>query len=50
MVVSTDFSDRIRAHVTFAHRTQLTAGHKLIFKALNLREPLLVVSAAPATP
>ncbi len=37
-------------HGTFTHRTQLTAGHKLIFKALDLPEPPLVVSAAPATP
>jgi hypothetical protein len=37
-------------HGTFTHRTQLTAGHKLIFKALDLREPPLVVSATPATP
>jgi hypothetical protein len=37
-------------HGTFTHRTQLTAGHKLIFKALDLAEPPLVVSAAPATP
>jgi hypothetical protein len=37
-------------HGTFTHRTQLTAGHKLILKALDLREPPLVVSAAPATP
>ncbi len=38
------------SHGTFTHRTQLTAGHKLIFKALDLPEPPLVVSAAPATP
>jgi hypothetical protein len=38
------------SHGTFAHRTQLTAGHKLILKALDLPEPPLVVSAAPATP
>ena len=38
------------AHGTFSHRTQLTAGHKLIFKALNLPEPPLVHAAAPATP
>lgn len=37
-------------HGTFAHRTQLTAGHKLILKALDLTEPPLVISAAPATP
>ena len=37
-------------HGTFAHRTQLTAGHKLILKALDLAEPPLVISAAPATP
>jgi len=37
-------------HGTFTHRTQLTAGHKLILKALDLPEPPLVVSAAPATP
>jgi hypothetical protein len=37
-------------HGTFTHRTQLTAGHKLILKALDLAEPPLVVSAAPATP
>jgi hypothetical protein len=37
-------------HGTFAHRTQLTAGHKLILKALDLPEPPLVFSAAPATP
>jgi hypothetical protein len=37
-------------HGTFTHRTQLTAGHKLIFKALDLAEPPLVISAAPATP
>lgn len=37
-------------HGTFAHRTQLTADHKLILKALNLPEPPLVISAAPATP
>ena len=38
------------AHGTFTHRTQLTADHKLILKALNLPEPPLVVSAAPTTP
>ncbi len=38
------------SHGTFTRRTQLTAGHKLIFKALDLPEPPLVVSAAPATP
>jgi len=37
-------------HGTFTHRTQLTAGHQRIFKALDLPEPPLVVSAAPATP
>ena len=37
-------------HGTFTHRTQLTAGHQRIFKALDLAEPPLVVSAAPATP
>jgi len=37
-------------HGTFAHRTQLTAGHKLILKALDLPEPPLVHAAAPATP
>jgi hypothetical protein len=37
-------------HGTFTHRTQLTASHKLILKALDLPEPPLVVSAAPATP
>ncbi len=37
-------------HGTFTHRTQLTAGHKLILKALDLAEPPLVVSAAAATP
>ena len=37
-------------HGTFTYRTQLTAGHKLILKALDLAEPPLVVSAAPATP
>ena len=37
-------------HGTFTHRTQLTAGHKLILKALDLAEPPLVVSATPATP
>jgi hypothetical protein len=37
-------------HGTFAHRTQLTAGHKLILKAMDLAEPPLVVSATPATP
>jgi len=38
------------AHGTFTHRTQLTAGHKLILKALDLPEPPLVICAAPATP
>jgi hypothetical protein len=37
-------------HGTFTHRTQLTDGHKLILKALELPEPPLVVSAAPTTP
>ena len=37
-------------HGTFAHRTQLTASCKLILKALDLPEPPLVISAAPATP
>jgi hypothetical protein len=37
-------------HGTFTPRTQLTAGHKLILKALDLAEPPLVVSATPATP
>jgi hypothetical protein len=37
-------------HGTFTHRTQLTASHKHILKALDLAEPPLVISAAPATP
>ncbi len=37
-------------HGTFTHRTQLTASHKHILKALDLPEPPQVVSAAPATP
>ena len=37
-------------HGTFTYRTQLTAGHKPILKALDLPEPPLVISAAPATP
>jgi hypothetical protein len=37
-------------HGTFAHRTQLTAGRKHILKALDLPEPPLVITAAPATP
>ncbi len=37
-------------HGTFAHRTQLTASHKLILKALDLPEPPQVLSAAPTTP
>jgi hypothetical protein len=37
-------------HGTFTHRTQLTASHKHILKALDLADPPLVLSAAPATP
>jgi len=37
-------------HGTFTHRTQLTASHKHILKTLDLAEPPLVISAAPATP
>jgi len=37
-------------HGTFTHRTQLTASHKHILKALDLAEPPLVIAAAPATP
>jgi transposase len=37
-------------HGTFTHRTQLTASHQHILKALDLAEPPLVLSAAPATP
>ncbi len=37
-------------HGTFTHRTQLTASHKHILKALDLAEPPLVLSAAPAAP
>jgi len=34
-------------HGTFTHRT---AGHEHILKTLDLAEPPLVISAAPATP
>jgi len=37
-------------HGAYTHRTQLTVGHKLILKALDLAEPPLVIAAAPEAP